>query len=218
MWTKIQNLILDIIFPKFCFNCQREGDYLCEDCQSTLEISGFHQKYPVQNLNDLYFAANYKNPLIKNLIQRFKYEPYIKELAKPLSSLIITHFQLMDNKPNFSDFVLVPIPLTRKRLKWRGFNQAEILGKELANFLKIPLILNCLIKTKETPPQVELADEERKENIKGAFWIKDKKLIKNKSVLLLDDVYTTGSTMAECAKTLKESGAKKIIGIVVARG
>ena len=109
-------------------------------------------------------------------------------------------------------------PKQYKKLKWRGFNQSEEIGKELANFFGIPLITNCLIKIKETVPQVELADEERKENIKGAFFIKNADLIKDKKILLVDDVYTTGATMTECARILKTVGTKEIIGVVIARG
>jgi len=230
MWIKIKNLILDILFPKFCFNCEKEGDYLCQDCQELLEISGFHRNYSTQNLDDLYFAVDYKNPLIKKLIKLFKYEPFVKELAKSLSHLIITHFQLMDNKPNFlhqsldqrafngADFILIPVPLDKKRLRWRGFNQAEELSKELDGFFKVPLISNCLTKIKETFPQIKLSDQERKENVRGVFLIKDRELIKNKNILLVDDVYTTGATMEECAIVLKKAGTKKIIGVVIARG
>ncbi len=218
MWKKAGNFILEILFPQFCFNCGIEGTYLCEDCKSILEITGFHQKYSAPNLKDLYFALSYDNSLSKKLIQRFKYEPFVKELAKPLSSLIIAHFQLMDNKPDFSGFLIIPVPLEKRRMKWRGFNQAEEIGKELAEFFKIPLISDCLVKTRKTVSQVELADEARKENIKGAFLIKEKDLIKNKKILLADDVYTTGATMAECARILRESGAKEIIGIAIARG
>ena len=107
------------------------------------------------------------------MVQKFKYNLFVRELAKPLASLIITHFQLFDNKPNFSNFILIPIPLSEKRLRWRGFNQAEELVRELSKFLKIPLILNCLIKIKETPPQSELSGEERRENIKGIFSCQD---------------------------------------------
>jgi len=218
MWENIKNFFLDLLFPKFCFSCGSEGSYLCQDCQAILEISGFHQKYSTQNLKDLYFTINYQNPLIKNLIQKFKYTPFVKELAKTLSLLIIAHFQLLENKPDFSNYALVPVPLEKKRLKWRGFNQAEELGKKLSQFLTLPLLNNVLIKIKRTLPQVELTDEGRKENIRGAFLIKDRELIKNKKILLIDDVYTTGSTMEECARVLMEARAKEIIGIVVARG
>jgi ComF family protein len=224
---KIINFLLEIFFPKFCFNCQAEGEYLCQDCQATLEIAKEHStSITSKNLKDLYFALNYQSPLIKNLIQKFKYEPFIKELAKPLSFLIIEHLQLLDNKPPFftlssinsqSEYILIPIPLDKRRLKSRGFNQAEEIAKELSSFLTIPLIADCLIKTKETIPQVELRAEKRRENIKGVFLVKNKNLIKDKKILLVDDVYTTGSTMEEAARVLKIAGAKEIIGIVIAR-
>ncbi|PIZ87412.1 MAG: hypothetical protein COX92_01230 [Candidatus Nealsonbacteria bacterium CG_4_10_14_0_2_um_filter_40_15] len=117
--------------------------------------------------------------LTAELIRRFGYEPFVKELVKPLSSLIIAHFQLMDNKPDFSGFLIIPVPLGKRRMKWRGFSQAEEIGK-------------------------------------GTFSVKNR--ILDKKILLVDDVYTTGATMAECARILRESGAKEIIGIAIARG
>ncbi len=218
MWVKVKNFILDLLYPQFCFNCGREGNYLCEDCQSTLGLQLTHQKHQTRNLKDLYFALPYQDSLIKNLIQKFKYKPLVKELSKTLASLIITHFQLLDNKPDFSNFTLIPVPLEKKRLKWRGFNQAEELSRELSVFLKIPLINNVLVKIKTTLPQVEFSEEERKENVKGVFLCKNSNQIKGKKILLVDDIYTTGATMEECAKVLKEAGAREIIGIVVARG
>ena len=231
----IKDFFIDVLFPRICLNCQKEGTYLCEDCQGMLEISGFHQPYYSRTLKDLYFAAPYQNPLIKNLIQKFKYEPFIKELANPLTSLIITHFQLLENRPNFSNFILIPIPLDKKKLKWRGFNQAEKITEELAEFfnpvrdsgnkenlqkenISNGVVNNVLMKSKETLPQVNLSDELRKENIKGVFLVEKKELIQNKKIILVDDVYTTGATMEECARVLKEAGAKEIWGIAIARG
>ena len=218
MWAKVKNFILDLLYPRFCFNCGREGSYLCEDCQSILGVLNTHQKHQTQTLKDLYFALPYQETLIKNLIQKFKYQLFVKGLAISLTSLIITHFQLLDNKLNFSGFTLIPVPLEKSKLKWRGFNQTEEIGKELARFLKIPLVNNVLVKTKETLPQVELSDEERKENVKDVFSIKNEYQILGKKILLVDDIYTTGSTLEECAKVLKKAGVKEIIGIVVARG
>ena len=219
MKTKIKNFVLDLLFPKSCFNCQKEGVYLCEDCRSTLEISGFHQNYSTQNLKDLYYPLPYQKSLIKNLIQKFKYEPFVKELAEPLACLIIEHFQLMENPPSFGfNSILIPVPLEKRRLKWRGFNQATAVAEELASSFGLKILTDVLVKTKATLPQMELTDEERKENIKGVFILKNGELIKNKKILLVDDVYTTGSTMEECARILKIAGATEIIGIVVARG
>jgi predicted amidophosphoribosyltransferase len=197
--TRIKNLISDLFFPKFCFNCQREGDYLCPDCQAMLEISGQHQVSRLLEIDDLYWASDYDNPLIYKLIQSFKNEPIIKDLSKTLSFLIQAHLQLLDEQPDFSEFILVPVPLEIKKLKWRGFNQAEEMAKELANFLKIPL-KNVLIKTDVI------------------FLCQKSEQIKENNILLVDDYYLSGTTMAECAKVLKRAGAKKIIGLVAARG
>jgi ComF family protein len=214
---KGKEFLLDLIFPKFCLGCKREGTFLCEDCFSILEISTSHQKFRGKNLTDLYFPVNYENFLVKKLIQNFKYPPLIRELKREIALIIISHFLLLDKKHDFSDFVLVPIPLSKKKLKWRGFNQAEEIAKELANFLKIPLISDCLVKIKETKDQVELSEKERRENVKGAFFVKNKGEIFGRNILLIDDVFTTGATMEEAARVLKEAGAKKIVGIVVAK-
>ena len=230
----IKDFILDLLFPKFCFGCGKEGEYICEDCLAIIEILEYHfcpgcQKRTINGetcpsckkstkLNGLYFAAPYQNALVKKMITQFKYEPFIRELKKPLADLIITHFQLCEKiKSDFSDFILAPVPLERKRMKWRGFNQSEEIAKELADYLEIPLINDALFKIKETLAQIDLTGEEREENIKGVFSIKNIEKIVRKRILLVDDVYTTGSTMNECARVLKEAGAKEVWGVAVAR-
>ncbi len=152
------------------------------------------------------------------MIKQFKYEPYIKELSKPLAFLILTHLINLNNLPNFKEFILVPIPLYKKKLKQRGFNQTNEIGKELSKFLKIPIFNNILTKIKQTPAQVELKKEQREKNIKGVFNCQKPGLIKNRKIFLIDDIFTTGSTMEECARVLKTAGAKEIWGVVVARG
>lgn len=218
MWKKTKNLALDILFPKACLSCGAEGDYLCQDCQALLEISGFHRPHKTRILNDLYFPLSYQNILARNLIQKFKYEPFIKELAQTFSDLIISHLQLQDNQLNFSDFIIVPVPLAKKRLKWRGFNQSEELAKYLGQYFKIPCHNDVLIKTQDTLVQADLEERERKENIKNAFLHKNPEKVKGKKILLVDDVYTTGSTMDEVGRILKNAGTKEITGIVIARG
>jgi ComF family protein len=214
---EIKEFLLDLIFPKICLGCKKEGIFLCQDCLSVLEISTTHQKFRGKYLDDLYFPLDYGNFLSKKLIQNFKYPPLIRELKRELALAIISHFLLLDKKPVLSDFVLIPIPLAKKKLKWRGFNQAEEIGRELAEFLKIPLISDCLVKIKENKAQVELSEKERKENVRGVFFVKNKEKIVGKKILLVDDVFTTGATMEEAARVLKEAGAKKIVGIVIAR-
>lgn len=232
--SSLKGFLLNIFFPRFCLGCQKEGSYLCQDCLSLLEILEYHYclcKKPKRllgtgkchacyhrKLNGLYFATSYQNQFLQRIIHRFKYEPYVKELAKPLAYLIITHFKL-SSKPLFdSNWTLVPIPLHPKKEKKRGFNQAEEVAKELSKELNISLGNNILLKIKETRPQVDLEEAERIENPCGAFVVDAKEKVKDKKILLVDDVYTTGATMEECAKILKEAGAKEVWGVAVARG
>jgi len=171
-----------------------------------------------KSLNGLYCAASYNNFIVKKLTNQFKYEPYIKELSKPLSFLIVAHLINLDKVENFQDYILVPIPLHKNKLKKRGFNQASEIAKELSRILKIPFFDDILIKIKQTPAQMELKKEEREKNIKGIFLCQKPETIQRRKILLVDDVFTTGSTMEESALTLKRAGAKEVWGIVVARG
>ncbi|MBI4101744.1 MAG: ComF family protein [Candidatus Nealsonbacteria bacterium] len=217
MANRLKWFFADLFFPETCLNCGREGSYLCPDCEALLEISTWHQNYATQNLADLYFPLSSKNPLCQKIIRQFKSEPFIKDLAEVLHSLIIKHFQMLDNRPDFRDFVLVPIPLARKKLKWRGFNQAEEIAKKLAESWDMEIAANIFSKTKDTPPQAELDKKQKKENVKGAFSVEKPDAAQNRKILLVDDIYGSGATMEEAARTLKDSGAREIIGIVIAR-
>lgn len=231
--------LLNLFFPAFCINCQREGTFLCQDCFSLLNINKdvfcpFCKKPKIvldgktcnrcrknKKLNGLFNASSYQDFIVKKMILKFKYPPFIKELAKPLAFLIIQYLKNLGKVVPFlkdkSNFVFVPLPLHKKRLKWRGFNQAGEIAKELSFYFKIPLVDDVLLKIKNTENQAELTGEEREKNIKNAFFVQNPEKIKNKKILLVDDVFTTGSTMEECAKILKEAGAKEVWGIVVAR-
>ncbi len=236
IFISIKNFLLDLLFPKFCISCGKDGSYLCQDCFSLIDIlerqyCPFCSRPKIvidgktcnfcsrsKSLNGLYCAASYNNFIVKKLINQFKYEPYIKELSKPLSSLIVAHLINLNKVENFQDYILAPIPLHKKKLKKRGFNQASEIAKELSKILKISFFDDILIKTKQTPAQMELKKEEREKNIKGIFLCQKPETIQRKKILLVDDVFTTGSTMEESALTLKKAGAKEIWGIVVARG
>lgn len=208
---------------------------MCQDCRHLLEI--LEVSFPFKNkfLDGLYFSLSYKETeLGKKLIRQFKYQPYLKALAPTLASILIEHFIKIGKNTNeiWENAVLIPVPLDKKKFKIRGYNQSEELAKEMAKIIKIPVISDFLIKTKYTRPQMELNKEEREKNLLGAFAINH---VRNKlsngtnqniarfdvamfsKVFLIDDVYTTGSTMQECAKVLKENGAKSVWGIALAR-
>ena len=232
---QMKRKVFDILFPAICLNCQKEGAWICGDCLSSIEVleyrycpfckervfeKGTCKKHQSKNLNGLFFATSYKNPLVKKLIKKFKYPPFLRELTLPLSSLIITHFILSENKIIFNnqeDSLFIPVPLFPSKKRWRGFNQSEEITKELSIFLKIPYQVNNLIKIKETQSQVELSKEERERNIKNSFKIKNPLEIQGKRIFLVDDIFTSGATMEECARLLKGSGVKEVWGIAVAR-
>lgn len=115
--------------------------------------------------------------------------------------------------------LLVPVPLAPKRLKERGFNQALLLAAALGKTLSLPVDTNTLLRVKETKSQVECeTPKERQENISGAFALRENSNLKGKTILLVDDVYTSGATMNECARLLRKGGAREIWGVAVAKG
>src|SRR3989344_1851040 len=231
----MKEFLLNLFFPPFCIFCKKEGDYLCQDCFSFFDIQphnlclcekpnilpypGKCKKCQRKNLAGLHFALPYQNFFTKKTIQQFKYDPQVKGLAKNLASFIIAHFHLSE-KPfsSLDNSIIIPVPLTEKKKRRRGFNQAEEIAKELGRVFHIPVNSDCLIKTKGTLSQMELTGKERQNSQKGAFSAQREEKINGRKVFLVDDVYTTGATMEECAKVLKEAGAKEVWGIAVARG
>jgi ComF family protein len=236
MWKRIKNQILDLLFPQFCLRCNKEGFLVCPDCVSLIELNPFQycpfcpvpnrviqngkcQSHQNFKLNGLFSACDYKNPLAKKMLFLFKYEPYIKNLGLPLASLIISHFALAEKQAVFENpkAVFMPVPLFKRKEKMRGYNQSAVIAKILSAYYQLPFQKNNLIKIKNTKSQTEFSKQEREQNIADAFSIKNPDLISGKTIFLVDDVFTTGSTLEECAKTLKATGAKKVYGIVVAR-
>jgi len=231
--SSIKNLIIDFLFPKTCFGCGKEGAYICDDCVAVIDISRYQyclcskpsrlikggKCHYCQNsrLDGLIAAVPYEVVLAKNIIHKYKYNPFIKALSKELAMIINGHLMLLDNPPDFSNFTITAIPLDPKRLKWRGYNQAEELAKALADILNLKTNFHLLKKVKTNLIQADLDKSQRKENIRGVFVCKNAKEVNEKNILIVDDVYTTGATMEEAAIVLKSAGAKKVWGIVFAR-
>jgi ComF family protein len=113
--------------------------------------------------------------------------------------------------------VIVPVPLHPKRLRWRGFNQSVLLGRELGRIFDLPLDPFLLQREVETPPQTQLSEEERRRNVRGAFVVNPSNSVENRSILLLDDVYTSGATVNECSRCLKAAGASEVYVLTLAR-
>lgn len=229
----LKNLLLNVFFPKKCLGCGTADVYLCLKCFNKIEIAlnnacFFCGKITWQGkiclecqkenyLNRVIIATEYKNLFVRDLIKNFKYH-YVKELAKPLTQLIIKSLALCGTLDFPHNAVVVPIPLYRRRERTRGFNQAELLAENLADYFNLPLEINLLKRIVPTEPQANIKDDEkRKVNIKGVFNV-DSVAARGKNVILVDDVATTGATLIEAAKILKNNGTEEVWALVVAKG
>jgi ComF family protein len=148
---------------------------------------------------------------LKRAIHQLKYQRNIglgEILARPLARLLV------DTKWDID--LISAVPLDQKRKQERGFNQSDLLARPLGWLADIPYDREAVIRKRETKSQVGLSREERKENMIGAFWGQPD-IVAGKSVLIIDDVITTGSTINACAKAMIESGAKRVFGLTLAR-
>lgn len=227
---KAVEFVLDIIFPKICQSCGAEGRYLCTAClarveeplmfcpecdhPSTLGITHPACEKRTSPLKALLVASKYEDAGVRTLLWQLKYFS-ARAAALDLSLLLLDFLAKQDLLDFFSTFSVTAVPLHRKRLRLRGFNQAELLARLLAEKLSLPY-RPYLVKTKKTPRQVDLEKEERVLNVINAFAL-GYPIQPAGKILLIDDVATTGSTLAECANILKQSGAEQVWALVVAR-
>ncbi len=213
------SFLCSLLFPKTCISCHREGAHICEDCLSFLTPNQWTYPLPSSShLSGLFSAVSYEDSLAQLLIRQLKYPPFLKDLSRQCAFLICAHIALARPKQDFSHFLIIPIPLHKRRLKWRGYNHAQELATQLGQAFALPVVTDVLKRTKHTTPQANLGREKRLTNMKGAFQVQNPRAVAEKNILLVDDVHTTGATMDECALVLKKAGANQIFGAVVARG
>jgi ComF family protein len=112
---------------------------------------------------------------------------------------------------------IIPVPLHPKRLRWRGFNQAVLLAREVGRSWQVPVDPFILFRSRETPPQTQLDEGERRKNVRGAFALNPAKSVQGKVLLLVDDVYTSGATVNECSRVLTRAGAREVHVLTLAR-
>ncbi len=219
--------LLDILFPVHCLGCKEKRDgILCQRCFSQISVNKTffcgkcrlrladgkrvcHKDFPFL----LGAATSYSNDLVKKLIRLLKFN-FVKDAAVPLGDIL--RFYVSKSGFELKNFVVVPIPLSAKRLRERGFNQSELVAKNFAESLGLEINTAAFVRIKNSKPQSEARDtRERMEGVRGCFIVKNESLA-GKNILLVDDVITSGSTMTEAAKTLKSAGARKIIALAVA--
>ena len=144
----------------------------------------------------------------------YKYS-YIEKLSNPLSQLVINYYSQIKDK--LENPIIIPVPLHQRRLLVRCFNQSNLIAQSFSKQFKYQLKNDLIIRTKHTEQQAKLNKKGRIENIKGAFDILDKAFVKGKNFIIIDDLYTTGSTVAEIAKLLKNNGTQQVWCLVIAK-
>ena len=232
---KAKNTILNILFSPICINCQRHLDeknkLICKQCMSLIKSNNTFfcpicRARLTENKNTchsnsylLAAAGNYSDPIFQNLIHYFKYK-YFDNLTPLLGGLLLKYFKYIDPKfyiLNSKSYIIIPIPLHPSRERQRGFNQAKLLAKFVSNNLNLKLV-EGLRRIKNTGSQSQQKNKEaRNKNIIGCFKIRSSESVKEKNIILVDDVFTSGATMNEAIKILKMNGAKKIIALVLAK-
>lgn len=228
--------ILDFLFPRQCLGCGKTGGYFCSVCLNLVFLKnericpkcgkgslaglthpGCRRVFGLDGLTSIF---SYKG-LIKKAIKKLKYR-FVSDIAGDLGEAFLSFCgedEVFSAYCCQEEVMLVPIPLHPRRLRWRGFNQSELLGKLIAKNLGLRFIPNLLLRVKETKPQTDLDKIQRQKNIRGAFSLNENSqfVIRNSQFILFDDIWTSGATLKEAAKVLKRAGAKKVWGLTTAR-
>lgn len=221
---------LHLVFPIKCLGCGREvaeERLLCENCLSSIRLHQTlfcgqcqarlgegkrvcHQSFPYL----LGAATNYEG-VVKDLIHALKFKG-ITKLQEPLGEVLASYVRSIPLE--WKSFVVVPIPLGKQRERERGFNQSLLIARVLADRLGLELLDGGLIRIRDTSPQSEAKNRaQRLINIRGSFTMPLVATIARKSVILVDDVTTSGATLQEAARTLRAAGVRKIVALVLAR-
>jgi len=228
---KFAENILDILFPPCCAGCQRSGHILClscimqisplpapvcRHCSTPLTAGGTCKQcqYHPLKLSRVRVVGAYQGPL-QSCIHALKYDGNTR-LAEPLGQLLAEGYINYDMHAD----VVIPVPLHRERQQQRGYNHAHLLAQVCSARIGVPLRNDVLIRHRATPAQVGLNPNERRENVAGAFLCTAAfatRALHGRTVLLIDDVYTTGATLEACATPLFAAGAAAVCGLVLAR-
>lgn len=214
-WTLLKQYLiipaLDLVFPPVCIGCGRVGKSICDSCLASLASATTTPSiapppHPLQAL----FALGIFEGVLRQAIHDLKYEGQTG-LATPLADILSKKL----TQANWMPGVIVPVPLHHKRQEQRGYNQAAVLGACLSNALGWPIDTQSLIRIRSTASQVGLNRQSRQENVRAAFSVSPPDAFQNRDIILIDDVFTTGATLRECAEAVQHSGARSIRAAVI---
>jgi ComF family protein len=218
LFTEIRrlfNVCIDMIFPPRCAGCGRVDYVWCEQCEANLKTFPVHP-YIREGIEGIQFVAstNDHKGLLREAVQGLKYGN-VKSLGEELGSRLAECAKLQD----WMIDIMIPVPLHADRLKQRGYNQAQVMCEYAAAQLGIPCVPHALQRTRYSGSQVGLSARERMKNTENAFAATPE-LVSNRSIVIVDDVCTTGSTLSACAKALLDAGAQQVYGLTItaARG
>ncbi|MCS6841555.1 MAG: ComF family protein [Roseiflexus sp.] len=201
--------LLSLLLPDRCAGCGRLGALLCDECRHRLVVYDEALPRVADQLTGVRIAYVFEGPL-RHALHQLKYRRR-RRVARPLGTLMASH---LHTHPLPCD-ALIPVPLHQKRLKERGFNQAELLAREVARATGFPLVVGPLVRIRATRQQALLGVAERIENVADAFvW---KGPAPPARIVLVDDVLTTGATVNACAAALRAGGAREVYALALAR-
>ncbi len=214
--NKILDFLLDLLYPNVCGFCGKiNQNSLCEKCEEEINKKLI---YKIEEKKDMFFEehiylANYEGKFREDILSyKFFDKSY---MYKTFAKLALKNEKICEVIKTYN--TIIPVPISKKRLAKRGYNQSSLIAKEIAKNLKLNYNDNCLIKTKDIIEQNKLNKEERLKNIVGAYKLLNEEKLYNKKLLLIDDIYTTGSTVNECSKTLAKAKPLKIGVLTIAK-
>ena len=181
---------------------KRFTGHTCDRCRKKTSIRVFLSPFP------------YKHPTIRRIIHEFKYRR-IASLSPIMADLIISYLRYY-HIPLSKHIVIVPIPLHPRKERVRGFNQAELIARHIANRMSLPMDARALIRSAATVPQTYLRAKQRRMNVENIFSPGNTEHIRGRTIIVLDDVKTTGATLEQAVRILKQAGAKEIWAITFA--
>mgnify|MGYP002542484380 FL=1 len=214
--------MLFFIFPRKCEMCETISEsYICDKCKSKLEKTELYlnriddySKDNTKYFDEHAYIFEYNSIIREKIIEyKFKNKPY---LGKMFSEFFVKNEKMCGFFEKYD--IIIPVPMTNKKIKERGYNQTEIIAKIISqNITNITMQKNVLIKYKNNKVQSQLNKEQRQQNVQNVYELNNEEIIKNKNILILDDIYTTGATCNECVKTLRNAQPKKIGIITIAK-
>jgi len=220
MLKNIKKIFLNILFPESCIGCETFGKLLCEECKKNIISTAKNKNY--DTIEWIYNPLSYKNEILKKSLFALKYK-HVKNISKYLSELVYIDFIKYLEKINNGnkDIILIPIPISRKRFIERDYNQSEVLIKDIVKKIKENknldleknIYTDILLKKRHTIKFANTHSSIERENlIKNAFYINEnynKDFLKDKIIILIDDITTTGATFYEARNTLISFGIEK---------